>query len=168
VNPVHEYKARSRKVYLPASTRWYDFHAGTVHEGGQTIDADAPLARMPLFVKAGSILPVGPAVQYTSEQLDAPLTLYVYRGADGAFELYEDDGVTYGYERGQFARIPIRYDDAAGTVTIGARTGSYPGMAERRTFNVRWIEPGEERSSDFGTPPDATVEYSGAAVTVGG
>jgi alpha-D-xyloside xylohydrolase len=165
VSPVHEYQARSRKVYLPAATRWYDFYSGTAHDGGQEIVAEAPLARMPLFVKAGSIVPVGPAIQYTAEKPDAPITLYVYQGADGSFDLYEDDGLTYGYEKGAFARIPVRYDDAAGTLTIGARAGDFPGMVATRTFNVRWISPGEANAADFDAKPDEALVYSGQPVT---
>ncbi|HEY5807831.1 MAG TPA: TIM-barrel domain-containing protein [Povalibacter sp.] len=165
VNPVYQYEARTRKVYLPAGTRWYDFNSGAAHDGGQEIDVAAPLARMPLFVRAGSIVPVGPAVQYTSEKLDAPITLHVYRGANGKFDLYEDDGLSYNYENDQFARIPVSYDDAAGTLTIGARAGSFPGMVATRTYNVRWITPGEVSASDLDAKPDATLEYSGEPVT---
>jgi alpha-D-xyloside xylohydrolase len=165
VTPVYEFEARSRKVYLPAGTRWYDFYSGAAHEGGRKIDADAPLARMPLFVKAGSIVPVGPAVQHTAEKLDAPITLYVYRGANGSFDLYEDDGLSYAYEKGEFSRIPIRYDDPSGTVSIGARSGDFPGMVTTRTFNVRWIAPGEAKAADLDTAPDASLTYSGQPVT---
>jgi alpha-D-xyloside xylohydrolase len=164
VNPVYEYRARSRKVYLPAGARWYDFYSGEVHEGGQQIEAAAPLARMPLFVRAGSIVPVGPAIQYTNEKPDAPITLYVYEGANGKFDLYEDDGVTYGYERGEFARIPMHYDDATGELSIGARDGTYPGMPQKRTFAMRWISPGEADAANFDTPADATLEYTGQAI----
>jgi alpha-D-xyloside xylohydrolase len=166
VNPVWQYEARSRKVYLPAGTRWYDFHSGKAYDGGQEIDAAAPLAQMPLFVRAGSIVPVGPAIQYTSEKLDAPITLYVYRGANGKFDLYEDDGLSYNYEQGQFARVPVSYDDASGTLTIGKREGSFPNMVAKRTYNVRWIEPDEARAADFDVKADASVEYAGEAVTV--
>jgi alpha-D-xyloside xylohydrolase len=165
VSPVYEFEARSRKVYLPAGTRWYDFYSGAAHEGGRKIDADAPLARMPLFVKAGSIVPVGPAVQHTAEKLDAPITLYVYRGANGSFDLYEDDGLSYAYEKGEFSRIPIRYDDASGTVSIGTRSGDFPGMVTTRTFNVRWIAPGEANAADLDTASDASLTYSGQPVT---
>jgi alpha-D-xyloside xylohydrolase len=165
VCPVYAYEARSRKVYLPAGVRWYDFYSGAAHDGGQEIVAAAPLAQMPLFVKAGSIVPVGPAVQHTAEKLDAPITLYVYQGADGKFDLYEDDGLTYGYETGAFTHIPIAYDDEGGTLTIGERAGHFPGMSSKRTFNVRWISPGEARAADLDARPDQTLEYSGQPVT---
>jgi alpha-D-xyloside xylohydrolase len=166
INPVYKYQARSRSVYLPSGTRWYDFYSGEAHAGGMKIDAAAPLARMPIFVKAGAILPIGPEVQHTGEHLDAPIKIYVYRGANGRFELYEDDGVSYGYERGAYSRIPMVYDDANGRLTIGVRSGSYAGMQATRTFLIRWITPGEERAADFSAPVDLSVQYSGQALSV--
>ncbi len=165
VNPVYAYRARSRGVYLPAGVRWYDFYTGKAHEGGATIQASAPLARMPLFVKAGSIVPMGPVVQYANQAPHAPLTVQVYTGADGRFELYEDDGKSYGYERGEFARIPFDYDEASGTLTIGAREGAFPGMIDERVINVRWIVPGTA-PSQFDAKPDASVRYSGARIVL--
>jgi alpha-D-xyloside xylohydrolase len=110
---------------------------------------------------------VGPDVQYAAEKPDAPLTLLVFTGVDGAFDYYEDDGVTYGYERGEFARIPLRYDAAKGTLKIGARQGSYKGMPEKRVFKVRWIKDGAKAPAELDAAADATVEYSGAELTVG-
>jgi alpha-D-xyloside xylohydrolase len=166
VAPVYEHRARTRRLYLPAGVRWYDFYSGEAYEGGREIEAAAPLSRMPLFVKAGSIVPVGPSIQYTNEKPGGPITLFVYAGRDGAFDLYEDDGLSLGYQRGQFSRIPINYDDETGTVTIGARTGSFPGMVGERTFNVRWIAGASRNAANFEARPDATVRYSGQAVTI--
>jgi alpha-D-xyloside xylohydrolase len=123
---------------------------------------------MPLYVRAGSIVPVGPDIQYTGEKPDAPITLFVFTGADGSFDYYEDDGVSYGYERGEFARIPLRYDAANGTLVIGARAGSYKGMPAKRTFHVRWIRDGAKAPAELDAKADASVEYQGAEVTVGG
>jgi len=162
---VTKYKARSRQVYLPAGADWYDFNTGRKSAGGQSVEAAAPLNRMPLFVRAGSIVPVGGAIQYSAEAPAQPLTLYVFTGTDGTFELYEDDGVSYGYESGQFSRIPIRYDAAANSLVIGTRTGSYPGMPGERTFKVRWIKDGTD-PSDLDAKADATVSYKGAEVEV--
>jgi alpha-D-xyloside xylohydrolase len=122
---------------------------------------------MPTFVRAGSIVPIGPAVEYADQDLDGPITLFIYAGADGAFDLYEDDGETYAHQAGAFTRIPIRYDDASGTVTIGAREGAYPGMARQRTFHVRWIAGPSPGASDLDARPDRTVRYAGAEVRVG-
>jgi alpha-D-xyloside xylohydrolase len=167
VAPVHRFKARARMVYLPAGADWYDFHTGERYAGGQTLEAQAPLSRMPLYVRAGSIVPVGPDIQYSAEKPGAPITLFVFTGSDGAFDLYEDDGVSYGYERGEFSRIPLRYDAAKGVLVIGARSGSFAGMPEERTFKVRWIKPGAKAPADLDAPADATLEYKGAEVTAG-
>jgi len=166
VAPVTAYKARTRDVYLPAGTRWYDFYTGRAFGGGQTISAPAPLGRMPLFVREGSIVPVGPSIQYTNEKPDAPLTLYVYTGRNGAFSLYEDDGTSYGYQRGEASRIPISYDDAKGTLVIGDRAGLYPGMAENRVFNIRWIAGPTAKAVDFDAKPDVSVRYAGKMIVV--
>ena len=107
------FKATSRPVYLPAGSSWIDFETGRRYEGGQTIEAAAPLQRMPLFVRSGSILPTGPDVQYALEQPDGPIVLHVFTGADGSFSLYEDDGVSPGYKQGKFARVPVRWDEGA-------------------------------------------------------
>jgi alpha-D-xyloside xylohydrolase len=159
VNPVTEYKARSRAVYLPSGPGWYDFWTGRHFAGGQTIDADAPFDRLPLFMRAGSIVPVGAEQQYIGEKRDAPITLYVYSGANGSFSLYEDDGHTYGYERGESSRVPIHWDDASRTLTIGARTGSYPGMPASRTFNVILVTP--QRALGYGATPRGSLTYTG-------
>ena len=166
VNPVVEFKARSREVYLPTGTSWYDFYTGEKHEGGQTIDAAAPYSRIPLFVKAGSIVPTGPAIQYTDEGLNAPLTLNVYTGADGTFEIYEDDGRSYDYEKGQWSRIPVSYDEAKGELTIGDRIGGFEEMAEKRSISVRWISGPTKDAANFDAKPAETLEYSGKAITV--
>jgi alpha-D-xyloside xylohydrolase len=167
VAPVTEFKARTREVYLPQGALWYDFYTGRATQGGQAITADAPYERMPLFVRAGSIVPVGPAMQSTAEMSSAqPITLLVYTGADGSFSLYEDDGVSRQYLDGAFSRIPIGYDEQTGELTIGAREGGFPGMAQGRTIAVRWMRPGQPRALDLDAAPDVTVEYDGSARTV--
>jgi alpha-D-xyloside xylohydrolase len=166
VAPVTSHKARSRSVYLPAGAEWYDFNSGKKLAGGQAVDAAAPLNRMPLYVRAGSIVPVGGAIQHSLEAPAAPITLFVFTGHDGSFDLYEDDGVSYGYEKGEFSRIPIRYDAAKGALTIGARSGAYPGMPEERKFHVRWISDGGKAPADIDADVTATVDYRGAEVTV--
>ena len=114
--------ARTREVYLPAGARWYDFYSGRAFEGGQSVEADAPLSRMPLFVRAGSIVPIGPAVQYTSENLDGPITLHVYTGADGAFDLYEDGRWRYALTVQNIAdRIYVSPCLSRGDCWFGAR-----------------------------------------------
>lgn len=165
IAPVSEYAARSREVYLPAGSSWYNFHTGERVPGGKRVLADAGLDRIPVFVKAGSIVPSGVELQYVSEKPDAPITLNVYTGANGAFSLYEDSGKDYGYEKGAFSRIELKFDDATGKLTIGARAGEYPGMQRERTFNVRFIRPGMA-GADFEAKPDRVVSYTGASVGV--
>ncbi len=165
VNPVTEPGATTRHLYLP-KTKWYDFWNGQATDGGKSVDAPATLDRLPLYVRAGSILPMGPDVEYAAEKAADPIELRVYRGADGNFTLYEDENDTYDYEKGVYATIPIHWDDAARTLTIGARQGNFPGMLDKRTFRVVFV------SGDHGTgigqtaQPDKTVEYAGQSVTV--
>lgn len=166
VSPVYEMGARTRDVYLPAGTRWVDFYTGESYDGGQTVTAAAPLSRMPLFVRAGAIIPTAPEVQYADQIVNAPITLNVYTGADGSFELYEDDGRSYGYEKGEWSRIPFSYDEAKGELAVGARVGSFPGMADKRTVNVRWISGATESATAFDEGFAETVEYTGAPLVI--
>jgi alpha-D-xyloside xylohydrolase len=106
ISPVYEYKARQRKLYLPQSQGWYDLYTGKFFEAGKEITVDAPVEQIPLFVKAGSILPFGPELQYAMEKPADMINLYIYTGADGSFELYEDEGVNYNYEKGNFSTSP--------------------------------------------------------------
>ncbi len=166
VNPVTTYEARSRQVYLPGTGGWFDFWTGAAWSGGQTVEAAAPYDAIPLYVRVGAIIPFGPELQYTQEKPADPITLYVYGGADGAFTLYEDDGLTYGYERGAFARIPLRWDDANHTLTLGARTGSFPGMLAARTFDLVLVTKAKPVGFSFTPKPNQTVRYRGEAIEV--
>ncbi len=166
INPVYTYKARSRTVYLPKSKGWYDLYSGSYYEGGRQIDADAPYTRMPVFVKAGSIIPFGPAIQYTGQKPQNPVTLFVYTGADAHFTLYNDEGTNYDYEKGQYSNIPISYDDDSHTLTIGDRQGTFPGMLENRTFRIVWVGKDRPVKLDFSRKPDAVVEYNGREKTI--
>lgn len=166
VAPVYEYKARSREVYLPKNSAWYDFYNGTYLEGGQKIQANAPYERMPLFVKAGSVIPMGEEIQYTSEKPDMKFTLYVYAGADGTFSLYEDEGTNYDYEKGKYTQIPISYNDKTRELTIGERVGKFDEMLTSRTFDVIYISPNKAKGFDSKYAPDTTIEYKGAKLTV--
>jgi alpha-D-xyloside xylohydrolase len=165
VSPVTVFRARSRPVYLPRGV-WYDFWTGERLAGGRTVTAAAPYDRIPVHVRAGSIVPVGPELQYTDEKPADPVTLRVYTGADGRFSLYEDDGTSDGYERGQFARIPLRWDEGGRTLIIGRREGSFPGMLARRSFQVVFVSPGRRAGFGFEPHPDRTVRYDGDEVRV--
>jgi alpha-D-xyloside xylohydrolase len=165
MSPVVKEKATSRTVYFPKGVKWFDFWTGQVLKGGRDIVVPAPIDSFPLHVRAGSILPMGPEVQYATEKPADPIELRVYTGADGYFELYEDENDGYGYEKGARAIIPIRWVEKTGRLYIGKRVGSFPGMLAKRTFRVVWVRPG--RGTGIApAKPDATVEYGGAAVTV--
>jgi len=166
VNPIYEDKARSREVYLPEGADWFNFYTGEKLKGGQTIQADAPLSQMPLFVKAGSIVPTGPLIQHVDEGLNAALTLNIYTGANGNFEIYEDDGRSVKYENGEWSRIPVSYDDATGTVTISDRIGSFTGMAESRKISIRFISGPSKDAANFDADIAQTVNYSGKELSV--
>jgi alpha-D-xyloside xylohydrolase len=157
VNPVTEQGATSRRLYLPAGTRWYDFWTNEAQAGGKSIDAAAPLDSIPLYVRAGSILPLGPEIEWATEKSANPIDLRVFTGADGDFTLYEDENDNYDYEKGVYATIPFHWDDAKHTLTIGARKGNFPGMLETRTFHVVFVGPARA---------EKTVQYSGSEVTV--
>ena len=162
--PVYEYKARSRSVYFPKGC-WYDFYTGFYVTGGQSLEAAAPYTRMPLYVRAGSIIPFGPAMEWCDEKPADAIRLYVYAGADADFTLYEDDGLTYAYEKGAFSTIPIHWDDASRTLTIGERAGSFPEMLQERSFHVVVIDPAHPHAYD----PDAEgviCEYAGKSLTL--
>lgn len=166
VNPVYEYKARTRSVYLPAGNGWYDFYSGKYFEGGQTINAEAPLNRMPLFVKEGSIIPAGPEIQYTTEKPADPITLYVFTGKDAHFELYEDENTNYNYENGKYAVIAFDYNEQTKTLTIGDRKGSFDGMLASRTFQIVVIDKDHARGVELTSKPDTEVKYDGKAMSV--
>jgi alpha-D-xyloside xylohydrolase len=127
---------KTRTVYLPAGADWYDFWTGRRYAGGQTMDVDAPLDIIPLFVRSGSIVPIGPDVTYADEQPNALLELRIYPGQDGSFTLYDDEGDNYHYEQGQFATIRLSWDEAARRLTLHDRQGSYPGMPASREFRI--------------------------------
>ena len=166
VSPVTLEGAKERDIYLPPAPRWYDFWTGKETQGDQRLDAAAPLDRIPLYVKAGSILPLGPEIEYAGEKPDAPLEIRIYRGADTHFDLYEDAGDTYNYEKGERALVPLEWNDASQTLTIGVRSGSYPGMPEKRTFHIVFVGEAHGAGPAVTDSPDKTVDYSGTAVTV--
>jgi alpha-D-xyloside xylohydrolase len=131
--PIHDV-ARTREVYLPAGSDWYDFHSGQRFHGGQTITAAATLDDIPLFVRAGSIIPVGPVLQSTKEKSSEPIELRVYPGADAHFTLYEDAGDGYDYENGEYTLTPMHWHDASKKLSIGIRQGSFAGMSPLQEF----------------------------------
>lgn len=164
VNPVTAMGATNRPVYLPAGG-WYDFWTGMTTVGGAMSTANAPLSQIPIYVRGGSIVPMGPMIQYATQSAD-PLEIRVYPGTDGSFTIYEDEGDTYDYEMGQYAQIPLTWNDTAKTLTIGARTGSYPGMPATRTFNVVFVGPNHGGGLGVTGTPDQIVHYDGTQMIV--
>jgi alpha-D-xyloside xylohydrolase len=164
VNPVLKANATKRNVYLPAAPVWYDFWTGKSLAGNQEFEAQAPLDRMPLFVRAGSIVPMGPQTEYAAQDPAGPIELRIYRGADGKFDLYEDGGDGYEYEKGEHSIIRIRWDDHTGALTIGAREGSFPGIVEDRRFRVVLVAEGHGVGAEVTGSANAEVRYEGKEV----
>ena len=165
VNPVTTPGATTRSVYLPGHAAWYDFWTGRLETSGRFINATAPMEKMPLYIRSGSIIPLGPFLQYVGERPGDPIELRIYRGSDGSFNLYEDEGDTYRYEKGVYATIPIIWNEASHTLTIGQRRGSFPGMLRQRTFNVVFVTANHGNGIDVTANPDRVIKYSGLRIT---
>jgi alpha-D-xyloside xylohydrolase len=166
INPVYNYKQRTRDLYLPKGQGWYELYTGKWNQGGRRITAEAPYERMPVYVKEGSIVPFGPELQYTSEKPADTITMYVYTGKDASFQLYEDQGTTYDYEKGQFTTIPFQYNESTKTLTIGDRKGAYPGMLTKRAFRIVWITPASPKALDLERKPDQEILYEGKLLKI--
>lgn len=166
VCPVSEYKARSRQVYLPEGQEWYDFYTGQRYDGGQTIAAEAPYQRMPLFAPAGAIVPMGPVKEFTTQAVHEPYTLMVYAGKDGAFDWYNDEGTSYRYENGEYATIPVAYTDAIRTLVLGKRKGTYPEMEQTMELNVVLVSASQKAGADVAAGKVVKVKYTGEEVVV--
>ena len=156
---------KTRKVYLPKMSDWYDFWTGKLINGGQTIDADAPIETIPLYVRAGSIIPMGPYLQYATEKAADPIEIRVYTGANADFVLYEDENDTYDYESGKYSTITMSWNEAEKTFTIKDRNGKFPGMLENRTFKIVWV------NSNNGTGVEPAkkaeiVQYTGKEIKI--
>ena len=159
VAPVYEYGAREREVYFPECAGWYDFYSDGFVEGGAYRKVAAPYERMPLYVKAGSIIPFGPQMQWSDEKPADVIDLHVYAGADGTFTLYEDENVNYNYEKGLYSMITFSYDNDSHQLSVSERKGEYPGMLKSRKFNVILV-------SENGRSNAGTIEYNGEALSL--
>ncbi len=167
VAPVLEPDVEYWDVYLPqADEDWIDFWNGTSNQGGQSVRVACPLGQIPLQVRAGSIVPLGPKQQYIGERASDPIELRIYMGADGRFTLYEDEGDTYEYEKGVYATIDFAWDQMTKTLTIGKRKGEFPGMLKERTFHIVWVRPGHGGGIDSVSEPDVVLRYQGDEVVV--
>jgi|GEM_PF-319387 len=165
VCPVTEAGASERTVYLPKEASWINFWTGKKLAGGQSVAVHSPIDQIPLFVKSGSIVPFGPSVQYTDEKIEEPLTLRIYPGADGKFDIYEDDGTTTAYKKGEHSFIPVSWDDKSRKLTIGKRTGNFSGMVRSRQFNVVLVD-GQKGAGIHFNDSGEMVSYKGRPVTL--
>lgn len=154
------------KVYLPQGAKWYNFWTNELHAGGQTVNMPCPIDIMPVYVKAGSIMAFGPAVQYTSEKKWDNLEIRIYPGADGEFTLYEDEGDNYNYEKGAFSQIRFHWDDATRTLTIDDRKGEYKGMLKKRNFRILVVDRQSPSGDKEPTQFSRSVRYNGKAQAI--
>jgi alpha-D-xyloside xylohydrolase len=165
VAPVYEPGTATKHLYLPKA-KWYDFWTGKMWDGGRTIDIAAPLGVMPLFVRGGSIVPLGPDIEFVSQKSADPIELRVYRGADGDFTLYEDQGDTYNYEHGTYSTIAFHWEETKQALTIGDRHGQFPGMLESRTFRVVFVGDNHGGGASPTEKVDKVVQFRGQQLTV--
>lgn len=157
---------KSINVYLPQAAKWFDFWTGKTIKGGQTLKLKPALDTMPVYVPTGSIIPMGPDVQYTTEKPADPIELRVYDGADAAFELYEDENDSYNYEKGVYSVIPVKWNNAEKTLTIGTRQGTFPGMLKKRTFKVVFVRTGHGTGIEDTKKADKSVKYTGEEIKI--
>ena len=157
---------KSVPVYLPQCEGWYDFWTGKFFEGGQAIQRETPIDIMPLYVKAGSIVPMGPFKQYSTEKPEDPIELRIYTGADAEFVLYEDENDNYNYEKGVYSTIPFNWDEKDQTLIIGKRKGEFPGMLQERDFQIVWVKAGHGTGVEIAAQCDEMVRYAGETVVV--
>jgi alpha-D-xyloside xylohydrolase len=155
-----------RNVYLPKTVKWYDFWTGKTLKGGQTIAAEAPIETIPLYIKAGSIVPMGPFVQYATEKPADPIELRIYQGANGQFTIYEDENDNYNYEKGVHATFTMVWNDAAKTLILKAREGKFPGMIQKRTINVVLVKENHGVGVALADKIDKTIVYDGSLQVV--
>jgi len=177
--PVGYYKARNRSVYFPCQSGWYNLYTGEKVIGSDSdninqpaslssrrLVVDAPYEQIPVFVREGAIIPFGPEMQWSDEKPAELINLYVYAGQNGSFQLYEDEGTNYNYEKGKYATIDISYDDATRTVSFSQRKGQFPGMLKQRRFNVVLITKDAPKPLNLHNPEGKMVNYNGKAVSV--
>lgn len=165
VCPVYSYEARDRNVYFPTGSNWYDFYTGNYITGGKQVSVDAPYERIPLFIREGSIIPVGPEIQYAGEKKADKIVLYVYKGKDGSFTLYEDEDNNYNYESGKYANISFTYNNTSNTLTIGERKGQFDGMLKNRTFTIVTVSKDKPKAFNYDADGQ-NISYDGKEQTV--
>jgi len=166
VAPVTEPGTTGLNIYLPSGSGWYDFWSGQKYDGGQTIKAEAPLDKIPLFVRAGSVIPLGKRMQYTGQFPADTLEIRIYKGANGTFSLYEDENDNYNYEKGAFSLISFDWNDASGTLTIGKRTGEFPGIIKSRVFRILLVSDTKGNYPDVSGKLQKELSYDGRKTRV--
>ncbi|MET0945869.1 MAG: DUF5110 domain-containing protein, partial [Flavobacterium sp.] len=157
---------KSKKIYLPAGTQWYDFWTNIKYNGGKEIEKEAGIDEIPLYIKAGSIIPFGPKVQYANEKKWDNLEIRVYEGADGVFTLYEDEGDNYNYEKGKYATITFKWNDSKKVLTIEQQKGEFIGMIKQRKFNVVKVSANPDQQNNNSTKFSKVVDYTGNTILV--
>jgi alpha-D-xyloside xylohydrolase len=165
VAPVTEPEVNELEVYLPNSTMWYDFWTGEKYNGGQKIKTSAPLDRIPLFIKAGSIIPIGSLIQYATEKND-PIEIRIYPGTDSEFTLYEDENDNYNYEKGIYSTIKFSWKDSEKVLTISDRNGSFPGMPVEHNFNIVKVSESKGIGTETVKVYDKALKYKGKKIEV--
>ncbi len=159
-------KAKTREVYLPAATNWYNFWTGEVTNGGQKLTVDVPMNMMPLYVRAGSIIPMGPVMEYATEKPADKIELRIYPGANGTFKYYEDENENYNYEKGAKATFTLNWNDQLRQLTISATKGSFKGMLKKHTFNVVLVKGAHGSNTGEADKIDKAVIYTGKQLVV--
>src|SRR3972149_4586077 len=167
VAPVTESDVNEWNVYLPKSIAWYDFWTGDKHGGGQMITKETPIEIIPLYVKAGSILSIGPRVEYATEKNWDTLEIRIYPGADGEFTLYEDENDNYNYEKGTYSTITFTWDDTKKNLTISDRKGSFIGLFSERIFRIIKVSSDNGIGTDTAKTYDKVITYNGNKITIG-
>jgi alpha-D-xyloside xylohydrolase len=165
VNPVTEPNVNEWNAYLPKSSDWYDFWTGEKYNGGQVVSKETPIDIIPLYVRSGSILPVGPSVQYAAEKMWDSLEIRIYPGADGKFVLYEDEFDNYNYEKGNYSTITFTWNDSQNKLTISSRTGSFAGMINKRKFNIIRVSGYKGSGMNTVEKYDKVIVYTGNRVS---
>ena len=156
----------TRNVYLPASAKWYDFYTGKTYNGGTTVTSAAPIDIIPLYIKAGSIIPMGLVMQYATEKPANKIELRIYTGANGRFEYYEDENDNYNYEKGNYATFKLSWNDQLHQLTISDTKGSFPGMLKSHTFSVVLVNGKHGSDVETSDKADKVITYKGKALTV--
>ncbi|HTD42442.1 MAG TPA: TIM-barrel domain-containing protein [Mucilaginibacter sp.] len=157
---------KTRKVYLPKGAKWFNFWTGEELNGNQTIDADAPIETMPLYVKAGSIIPMGPNVEYATQKAQGGIELRIYPGADGEFKFYEDENDNYNYEKGKYATFTLKWNEKLHKLTISDRNGTFAGMPRNHLLHIVLVKPGHGINIDITAHSDKIIDYKGKALAV--